>query len=237
MRYLEGVNLRAFAAGNRRIITAVKARATTVEPDPCKHPDHKKPSHAEHCASHPAPKAPLADAEHPFVTWAKRLGGTAGVLVLLWPMVGKWLPTATAGSLTLWVLAALVAGQDRPADATAQAPAASTSPKADYDQDDEIQKPPADTTLYALIRHVAGLSDQGTAAHLSQVIEEGEKRSLLGGWEVADLSDHLADLKVPVVEKKKLTFSGRQRVRSAVLLTALPEAEPATVPAVASGAA
>ncbi|WP_153472191.1 hypothetical protein [Streptomyces kaniharaensis] len=240
----EGVSLAAFARGNRRIIAAVKARSTVAEPDPCKHPDHKKPAHAEHCASHPAPKATPADTEqteHPFVTWAKRIGGAAGVLVLLWPMVGKWVPTVGAGTVTLWVLAALVMGQEQAADDSAEkagpAATADSSPEADDQEDDEIQDAPPAATLYALIRHVAGLSDQGTAAHLSQVIEEGEKRSLLGGWEVADLSDHLGSLGVPVVEKKKLHFSGRQRVRSAVLLAALPQADPAAVPAVSSGAA
>ncbi|MFJ2579985.1 hypothetical protein [Kitasatospora aureofaciens] len=114
----EGVSLPAFARGNRRIIAAVKARTSTPEPDPCGHPDHKKnPTHAEHCPSHPAPKtsAPAEDAEHPFLTWAKRIGGTVGALVLLWPIVGKWVPTVAGGSLALWVIAALIAGQADPA--------------------------------------------------------------------------------------------------------------------------
>lgn len=241
---LEGISLKAFAAGNRRIITAVKARSSVTEPDPCGHPDHKKPSHAEHCASHPTPVVP-ADTGHPFVTRAKRLGGgvatVVGVLWLFWPTIHRWVPTVFAGAVTLWVIAAVVAGQERPADdtagKTAPAPVAAPAPEDDDQEDDEIQDAPPADTLYALIRHVAGLSDQGTAAHLSQILEEGEKRGLLGGWEVADLSDHLADLGLPVVEKKKLTFSRRQRVRSAVLLAALPEADPAPVPAVAGDAA
>jgi hypothetical protein len=237
---LQGVSLKAVARGNRRIISAVKARSTVAEPDPCGHPDHKKPSHAEHCASHPAPQAPADVAEHPFVTWAKRIGSTAGVLFLLWPLVGKWLPTAAAGGLTLWVLAALVAGQERPATSSAEksSPAKPDDASAvDGQEDDEIQDAPLAATLYALIRHVAGLTKQGTAAHLSQVLEEGERRSLLGGWEVADLSDHLTSLGVPVVEKKKLTVGGRDYTRMAVLLAALPQTDPAPVPAVASAAA
>ncbi|WP_369183768.1 hypothetical protein [Streptomyces sp. Y1] len=128
---LEGVSLPVFAAGNRRIIKAIKARTTKPEPDPCKHPDHEKnPDHAEHCPSHPTPQQPAApaeDAEHPFVTWAKRVGGTIGALILLWPIMGKWVPPLVGGSLALWVIAALIAGQ----------PTTEDDDQADDDQLDE----------------------------------------------------------------------------------------------------
>jgi hypothetical protein len=243
--YLAGVSLRSFAVGNRRLITGAKKMLRKSEPDPCQHPEHKKPQHAEHCSAHPAPKTAAAGtslkerAAKRAQEWGPWLGGAA-IIVYVWHhQITRWVPVFLTTFVTLWVLAALVAGQERPADATAGAPAAPTdaSHEADDDQDDEIQDAPADATLYALIRHVAGLTKQGTAAHLSQVLEQGEKRGLLGGWEVADLSDHLTSLGVPVVEKKKLTVGGRDYTRMAVLLTALPEADPATVPAVARGAA
>ncbi|MGW3183852.1 hypothetical protein ACWDD9_31745 [Kitasatospora sp. NPDC001119] len=97
---------------------------------------------------------------------------------------------------------------------------------------DEPQDAPADADLYALVRHVAAMSDQGTAAHLPDLLAEGQKRGLFGGWEQADLKDHLEALGAPVVEGKKLTFDGRQRNRQAVLLKGLPERAPGTVPAV-----
>lgn len=132
---LDGVSFHAFAMGNRRIIRAVKARTAKPEPakpDPCEHPDHtKNPAHADHCPSHPAPQKPATppeDAEHPFLAWAKWAGGTIGVLILLWPMIGKWVPTAAVVTLTLWVITALIAGQTDPdAEATkesAETPAA-----------------------------------------------------------------------------------------------------------------
>jgi len=232
MRYLEGVSLPAFARGNRRIIAAMKARSADAEPDPCGHPDHKKPSHAAHCASHPTPQAPAA-AEHPFVTWAKRIGGTAGVLVLLWPLVGRWLPTVLAVAVTLWVLIALVAGQQQPQEDQVDA---SAEPVADDDVEWIDEEPPL-PVLLALIRHVAATSDQGTAAHLQQVLEEGRQRGLFGGWAMADLRAHLTeDLGLPVAELKQ-TFRRRQRVRLGVWLRDLPEVDPAPVPAVLKRAA
>jgi hypothetical protein len=238
---LAGASVKAVIRGNRRLLAAIKARGAVAEPDPCEHPDHKKPTHAQHCASHPTPKAP-ADDEHPFVTWAKRVGGAVGVLFLLWPLVGKWLPTVAAGTVTLWVLAALIAGQERPAEApsgTAQPADASlpTTTSQDDDAEEFIQADPSPDVLWALVRHTAGLTKQGTAAHLSAVLEEGQRRGQFGGWRTPDLADLLASLGVPVVEGKKLTVGGRDRNRQAVLLAALPQADPAPVPAVASSAA
>lgn len=111
----EGVTLAAFATGNRRIIKALKARTAAPEPNQCEHPDHKKePSHAEHCPNHPAPQQETIPAEHPFLAWVKRVGGTIGALVLLWPIVGKWVPAVAGGGLAIWVIAALIAGQTAP---------------------------------------------------------------------------------------------------------------------------
>ncbi|MEE1781501.1 hypothetical protein PUR71_00885 [Streptomyces sp. SP17BM10] len=143
---LEGVSLATFAAGNRRIIKAVKARTTTPEPEPCTHPDHKKnPTHAEHCPSHPAPQQPTApaeDVEHPFVTWSKRAGGTVAALVLLWPIVGKWVPTVVGGSLALWVIAALIAGQPDPSADPATGGDDQADDDAPEDDDNQAEEEP-----------------------------------------------------------------------------------------------
>jgi hypothetical protein len=161
-------------------------------------------------------------------TW-QHAGWAAGAGFLFWPVVGKWAPTAVTVTVVLWVVTAVVVGS-----------AANQPQTADADQirepEDEPQEAPADATLYALIRHTADLSDQGTAAHLDDVLAEGQKRGLLGGWEKADLKEHLAALGAPLVEGKKLTFGGRQRNRQAVLLKGLPEADPAPVPALTSRA-
>lgn len=235
---LAGISVKAFGRGNRRIIAAAKARGAAAPPDPCTHPEHQKPAHAEHCASHPAPAA-AADKPHPFKVWAARLGGTAAALYVLWPLVGKWIPTTLAVATTLWTLTALILGQEEAAATAADsAEAPAPEPVAVAGQDDEewIQAPPAPDTLWALIRHTAALTKQGTAAHLQAVLDEGQKRGEFDAWTVTDLADELAVLGVPVVEGKKLTIGGRDRNRMAVLLAALPEADPAPVPAVRQSA-
>jgi len=155
-------------------------------------------------------------------TWGHAGIALAGAF-LLWPVVGPLLPTVLAVTVTLWFVTAMAigasgAGMKAPLDA---------EQLDDGEPQDELQEAPADATLYGLIRHVAALSDQGTAAHLPDVLAEGQKRGLFGGWNQADLKAHLTDLGAPLVPGKKLTFRGRQRNRQAVLLDGLPEAAPA----------
>jgi len=166
----------------------------------------------------------------------KHAGGAAAGLYFLWPMVGPVLPTMLTVTALVWLVTAMAIGASG-----AGMKAATDSPDVeqldgDGQPDVELQDPPADATLYALIRHVAALSDQGTAAHLDDLLAEGQRRGLFGGWEKADLKEHLGDVGAPVVEGKKLTFSGRQRVRQAVLLEGLPAPVPAPVPALTRGA-
>jgi len=168
----------------------------------------------------------------------KHAGGAVAAVYFLWPIVRRVLPTlvtVTTVTATGWIVAAMAIG------ASGAGMKSVTSPGVEQldgggEPDDELQDPPADATLYALIRHVAALSDQGTAAHLDDLLAEGQRRGLFGGWEKADLKEHLGDVGAPVVEGKKLTFSGRQRVRQAVLLEGLPVAAPAPVPALTRGA-
>ncbi|MFF2075613.1 hypothetical protein ACFVXG_12765 [Kitasatospora sp. NPDC058162] len=222
-RYLEGVSMTAFGLGNRLIIRAVRPRVEKVS-----------------------------------IT-RQQVGGALALGLFLSPVlarpVARYAPTTVTVLLVLWVVVAVVVGNTEAAaelaeaDQTAKEKAAKVKaggqeeasaeagPDDPDDQDDELQDAPAEADLYALVRHVAAMSDQGTAAHLSQVLEEGQARGLFGGWKVPDLRGHLEGLGVGLVEGKKLTFNGRQRNRLAVLLDALPEAAPGTVPAVAQKAA
>jgi hypothetical protein len=175
-------------------------------------------------------------------TW-KHVGVAVGVTYLLWPTVAKVLarvrpvlPTVLTVSAVVWVVAAMVIGSSAAAAKPVPGPAPDTEQAEDEQPVDERQDPPAEATLYALIEHVAALSDQGTAAHLPDLLDEGRKRGLFGGWEQADLKAHLTTLGAPVVAGKKLTFRGRQRNRQAVLLDGLPEAVPAPVPTLVRGA-
>ena len=175
-------------------------------------------------------------------TW-KHVGVAAGATYFMWPMVTKELarvrpvlPTVLTVSAVVWVVAAMVIGSSGAALKPAPGHAPDSEQLDDGQAEDEVQDPPAEATLYALIRHVAALSDQGTAAHLPNLLDEGQQRGLFAGWDQADLKAHLVDLGAPLVAGKKLTFGGRQRNRQAVLLDGLPAADPAPVPALTRGA-
>ncbi|MEV7935268.1 hypothetical protein AB0O82_03915 [Kitasatospora sp. NPDC088264] len=210
-RYLEGVSLTAFGAGNRRIIRTVRPHIGKVR------------------------------------LTKQQVGVAVAVLAFLSPALARpaarYAPTVITVALVLWVVVAVVVGNASPdADSAVDDQALAdvsteAGPDDGEDQGDELQDAPVDADLFALIRYVAGMSDQGTAAHLSHVLKEGQARALFGGWKVPDLKAHLEDLGVALVEGKKLTFNGRQRNRLAVLLDALPESAPGTVPTVAQKAA
>lgn len=146
---LAGVSVAAFARGNRRIIAAAKGRSA-APPDPCTHPEHQKPTHAEHCASHPTPVAP-ADEPHPFKVWALRIVGTAAALYVLWPLVGRWAPTTLAVTATAWTLAALILGQETGSPEDSKKPA----PDAGHDAQAERTGPTAPAPADA--RHAVAL--------------------------------------------------------------------------------
>lgn len=166
----------------------------------------------------------------------KHAGGAVVVGYLLWPIVGPVVPTVFTVTTVVWIITAMAIGASGAGTkAVPDFPDAEQLDDGD-EPEAELQDPPADATLYALIRHVAALSDQGTAAHLPELLSEGQKRGLFAGWEQADLKAHLTTLGAPLVEGKKLTFGGRQRNRQAVLLDGLPAADPAPVPALTRGA-
>ncbi|MEV7354414.1 hypothetical protein [Kitasatospora sp. NPDC091276] len=224
--YLGGISLTALGLGNRLIIRAVRPHAARLK-----------------------------------VT-KQQVGGALGLAVFFSPVlarpVARYAPTTITVVLVLWVVVAVVVGNTKAAVELAEADTkareeaaegkaartaksrsgasaeASAEAEPDYadDQEDEPQDPPADADLYALIRHVAAQSDQGTAAHLPDLLTEGQHRGWFGGWEQADLWAHLEALGAHLVKGKKLTFDGRQRNRQAVLLEGLPESDPGTVPAV-----
>ncbi|NUQ98592.1 MAG: hypothetical protein HOY79_19235 [Streptomyces sp.] len=240
--FLAGISLAALGRGNRRMLAPLKAR----------HADAKA-QHAETLAAWKERRdkaRELTDPEQrakaleelregrPTNPLLVAAGCTVVATVVVWPMLHGRHAAIIAGGLTLWVLTALILGQDTGTAASKT----TTNPDADAeepgpDDGEWIQEAPAPEVLWALIRHTASLTKQGTAAHLQAVLDEGQKRGQMADWKVADLADELASHGVPVVEQKKLTIGGRQYNRSAVLLADLPEADPAPVPAIVHSAA
>ncbi len=204
-----------------------------------------------------AAKAKYAEQDKETPGERRSVGDIIGVsaLVLLgfgpfiWGHVKPLVPWVVSAAIALWSVAAMVhappAGEqptpaesgdgEQPAAAEQDEPGRDADPEAD-DEGEWLQEAPAPDVLWALIRHTAALTRQGTAAHLQAVLEQGVKRGQFTGWTVTDLGDELADLKVRVVEGKKLTIGRKDFNRKAVLLSDLPEADPAPVPALVLGA-
>jgi hypothetical protein len=153
-----------------------------------------------------------------------------------WQFARPYLGTAALVLAVAWSIAAMAHAPS--ARKATPEPAPDETPIADPDDTDEwIQDSPPEAVLWALIRHTAALTKQGTAAHLQAVLVEARKRGEMTDWTVADLAEELASYGVPVVEGKKLTVGGRDRNRKAVLLSVLPEADPAPFPVLVQPAA
>ncbi|MER5350608.1 hypothetical protein ABT093_09780 [Kitasatospora sp. NPDC002551] len=182
-----------------------------------------------------------------------KLGDTVGAAALMlivggplvWSLARPWIGTGIGLLIGGWWIAALMHAPNpeknpTPADAlTEAAPDTPTAqPETEPDDADEwIQDSPDEGVLWALIRHTASLTKQGTAAHLQAVLDEARKRGEMTDWTVADLVEELDSYGVPVAPQKKLTIGGRAINRQAVLLESLPEADPAPAPAIVQPAA
>ncbi|MCG6493422.1 hypothetical protein [Kitasatospora sp. A2-31] len=188
---------------------------------------------AAHAKADRAARAEKRDQAADVVVGASLVAVVAGPVS--WALVGPWVPVATWSGIGVWCIAAMMHAPRADETAPKVEPAEPAAPAAAGEPDDTdewIQDSPPEAVLWALIRHTAALTRQGTAAHLQAVLEEGQRRGEFGDWTVADLTEELASYGVPVVGQKKLTVEGRNLNRSAVLLAALPEADSAPVPAI-----
>jgi hypothetical protein len=105
-------------------------------------------------------------------TWS-HAGGLAVGTWLFWPTIGPLVPAGLTTMATLWLLIAVILGNTGTA-ATAPTTAGAAAESTSSDPPQELQAPPSDDVLTALIRHTAALSDQGTAAHLPDLLAEGQ---------------------------------------------------------------
>ncbi|MEV7417724.1 hypothetical protein [Streptomyces sp. NPDC089919] len=85
-----------------------------------------------------------------------------------------------------------------------------------------VAEAPPRTHLVALVHSVAGTSDSGTGAHLADVLAAAQRSGELAGWDQAALRAEIESWGVPVEEKLKLKFNGRQSVRQGVRVRDLP---------------
>ncbi|MGW2539439.1 hypothetical protein ACWC5I_00825 [Kitasatospora sp. NPDC001574] len=237
--YLGGLSLTALRQGNRRMLAPIQSRHADARAQHAETLDAwKKRREAAQQIEDPEKRAAALDAlkrerpTHPGLVAAGCAVVSAVVLAGI-PAVRQHAGVIISGSLTLWMIAALILGTTTAPEKAEQPPADDAAP----DAGEWIQDPPDEAVLWALVRHTAALTKQGTAAHLQAVLDEARTRGEMTDWTVPDLVEELASYGVPVVEQKKLTVNGRNLNRAGVLLSALPETDPAPFPAIVQPAA
>lgn len=136
--YLAGVSLTTFARGNRRMLAAVKARraqrAKQAKKAARKAAEKaQKAQKAQKPGEKPGeqPDSPAAETRRTVPVW-ERVAWSAGGVFLLWPTIGPAVPVTLGTLVAVWVVAALIAGQE---EESGPADTATDSPVPDADAD------------------------------------------------------------------------------------------------------
>lgn len=115
--YLEGVSLAAFARGNRRILAPLKARHAEASTDHAAALVDLRARRAKAMAlKDPTERAKALEelGERPLHPTLVAAGCAVVAAVVGWPMLHGHAGAVVAGGLTLWVIVALIAGQEQP---------------------------------------------------------------------------------------------------------------------------
>ncbi|MFB7908133.1 hypothetical protein ACFC1T_17010 [Kitasatospora sp. NPDC056076] len=203
MRYLEGISLAALARGNRRLLAPIKTHAA-----------EKRQSHNEAVAAWKERRdkaLAIKDPEQRFTALEALRGerpsnpllvvaGCAVVAAIVaWPMLQGHRTAIAAGTVTLWILAALVVGNTiqraRPAKGTTPKPgedSAATEATDDAEEADEH------TEFLTLIHRLMPGTKPGKndRIHLVQIAYEWAD----DGTDTAPVRALLADLNIPVTD-------------------------------------
>ncbi|MGI5451409.1 hypothetical protein ACQEVM_37755 [Streptomyces sp. CA-243310] len=212
MRYLEGISLDAFGRGNRRMLAPVLAWAKEPVAVPVPEAATEGPKAAE--GEKPAKDSPARKPEKAPLPKTRRrigvrhLGYAAGGAFLLWPVVGGWAPTVLTTAPAVWVVAALIAGQQDDHD---------HDPDAEGDDDQEqpqnAEAAEADRGT-ALLLHVmtalsAAESSRRTGVHLDVVLASAVTRGLLPeGTELSTFRGWVETCGLPTVDKLGMRIAG-----------------------------
>ncbi|MFI1452129.1 hypothetical protein [Streptomyces virginiae] len=211
MRYLEGISLDAFGRGNRRMLAPVLAWAKEPVAVPVPEAAAGEPKEAE--GEKPAKGSPARNPEKaPEPKMRRRigvrhLGYAAGGAFFLWPVVGGWVPTVLTTAPAVWVVAALIAGQQGDHD-----------PGAEGDDQGQPQDAEADRGT-ALLLHVVGALAEAegngrAGVHLDVVLDSVPAGLLPEGTEVGEFRKWVESCGLPTKElgmrinKKSVTRVG-----------------------------
>ncbi|MCY0923452.1 MULTISPECIES: hypothetical protein [unclassified Streptomyces] len=213
MRYLEGISLDAFGRGNRRMLAPVLAWAKEPVPVPVAAAEGPKAAEGEKPAKGSPARKPEKTPEPKTRRriGARHLGYAAGGAFLLWPVVGGWVPTVLTTAPAVWVVAALIAGQQDDHDAGAEG-------------DDDQEQPQAGEAGEAdrgtaLLLHVVGALAEAEAArragvHLDVVLDSAAAAGLLPqGTELSVLRTWVEGCGLPVEPKLGMRIEGKPVTR------------------------
>ncbi|MCX4721991.1 hypothetical protein OG818_40585 [Streptomyces virginiae] len=207
MRYLEGISLDAFGRGNRRMLAPVLAWAR--EPVAVPVPE-AGPKAAE--GEKPAKDSPAREREKTRRRIGVRhLGYVAGGAFFLWPVVGGWMPTVLTTAPAVWVVAALIAGQQGDHD-----PGAGSHDDQEQPQDAEAGEADRGT---ALLLHVVGALAEAEAAgrvglHLDVVLASAVAAGLLAeGTEQGEFRTWVEGCGLPTADKVGYRINGTPTTR------------------------
>ncbi|WP_371681595.1 hypothetical protein [Streptomyces sp. NBC_01276] len=227
MRYLDGISLDAFGRGNRRMLAPVLAWAKEPVPVPVPVPEAaaEGPKAAE--GEKPAKGSPAKKAEKtPEPKMRRRigvrhLGYAAGGAFFLWPVVGGWVPTVLTTAPAVWVVAALIAGQQGDQDPGAEG---------DDDQEQPQEEAGGADRGTALLLHVVGALAEAEAAgrvglHLDVVLASAVAAGLLAeGTEQGEFRTWVERAGLPTADKVGYRINGTPTTRVGLRLDAATEA-------------
>ncbi|MCJ0875229.1 hypothetical protein [Streptomyces sp. AP-93] len=216
MRYLEGVSLEAFGRGNRRMLAPVLAWAKEPVPVPVPEAGAEGPKAAEAAEGEkPVKGAPAGKPEKtPKMrrrVGVRHLGYAAGGAFFLWPVVGGWVPTVLTTVPAVWVVVALVAGQQGEDDPGAEG-------DGDQEQPQDAETAEADRGT-ALLLHVVGALAEAEGAgragvHLDVVLDSAAAAGLLPqGTELSVLRTWVEGCGLPVEPKLGMRIEGKPVTR------------------------
>ncbi|PBC71560.1 hypothetical protein BX265_6170 [Streptomyces sp. TLI_235] len=165
MKYLEGVSIDAIGRGNRRLLAPLRAQYGERQAEYAEAlKDWKAKRQEARALKDPAKRDEALEAlkgERPTHPGLVAIGCAVVGGVVLWPVLQGWHMVAVTGGVTVWMLAALMAGQK---------PAENASEQAAAEVPDE---PPANTSpddlRAAVVERLLGWMEERPGIHFAEV--------------------------------------------------------------------
>lgn len=229
MRYLEGISLDAFGRGNRRMLAPVLAWAKEPVAVPVPEAAAEEPKAAE--GEKPAKGSPARKPEKTPEPKTRRrvgvrhLGYAAGGAFFLWPVVGGWVPTVLTTAPAVWVVAALIAGQQGDHNPGAEDEDEDDDQEHDDQEVPEEKAPAPDRGMELLLHVIRDLSDaefsKRAGVHLDVLLDSAVAAGHVPeGTEQTEFRAWLEAAGLPIEDKLGMRIEGKPVTRVGVRIDA-----------------